>query len=65
MQVIPSGGVDRETAGDWIRVGCPAVSIGGPLLGDALTGGPLAALRDRTQRAVEVVAAAAEEAGRG
>jgi 2-dehydro-3-deoxyphosphogluconate aldolase/(4S)-4-hydroxy-2-oxoglutarate aldolase len=65
MQVIPPGGVDRETAGDWIRVGCPAVSIGGPLLGDALTGGPLAALRDRSKRTVEVVSTAAEEVGRG
>ncbi|WP_443068967.1 bifunctional 4-hydroxy-2-oxoglutarate aldolase/2-dehydro-3-deoxy-phosphogluconate aldolase [Streptomyces sp. NBC_01361] len=65
MQVIPSGGVDPATAGDWIRAGCPAVSMGGPLLGDALRGGNLAALRDRTKQAAEIVAAAAQEAGRG
>ncbi|MFF1842938.1 bifunctional 4-hydroxy-2-oxoglutarate aldolase/2-dehydro-3-deoxy-phosphogluconate aldolase [Streptomyces sp. NPDC058217] len=65
MPVIPSGGVGRATAGDWIKVGCPAVSMGGPLLGDALKGGDLAALRERAKQAVESVAAAVQELGRG
>jgi 2-dehydro-3-deoxyphosphogluconate aldolase/(4S)-4-hydroxy-2-oxoglutarate aldolase len=33
-----------------------AVSVGGPLLGDAFTGGDLAALRRRAVRFVEVCA---------
>ena len=65
LQVIPSGGVDRASAGEWIKVGCPAVSMGGPLLGDALRGGDLAALRERAKETVEIVTAAARAAGRG
>ena len=38
----------------WLAAGAVAVSLGGPLLGDALTGGDLAALRDRC-RAVRAV----------
>jgi 2-dehydro-3-deoxyphosphogluconate aldolase/(4S)-4-hydroxy-2-oxoglutarate aldolase len=64
MPVIPSGGVGRHTAGDWIRVGCPAVSMGGPLLGDALKGGDLGELRQRARDVVASVSeAAAEVAG--
>ncbi|GLY02395.1 bifunctional 4-hydroxy-2-oxoglutarate aldolase/2-dehydro-3-deoxy-phosphogluconate aldolase [Actinoplanes sp. NBRC 101535] len=44
---IPSGGVDVEAAGVWLTAGAAAVSIGGPLLGDALSGGDPAALRRR------------------
>jgi len=39
--------VDLNAAGEWLDAGAVAVSIGGPLLGDALKGGDLAALRDR------------------
>ncbi|WP_086729609.1 bifunctional 4-hydroxy-2-oxoglutarate aldolase/2-dehydro-3-deoxy-phosphogluconate aldolase [Streptomyces carpinensis] len=65
MPVIPSGGVDRATAGDWIRVGCPAVSMGGPLLGDALTGGDLGELRVRAREVVRNVSEAAQEVSCG
>lgn len=65
MPVIPSGGVDRASAGEWIRVGCPAVSLGGPLLGDALSGGDLGALRQRARQVVEGVTAAAAEVSGG
>jgi 2-dehydro-3-deoxyphosphogluconate aldolase/(4S)-4-hydroxy-2-oxoglutarate aldolase len=47
LEAIPSGGVDLDAAGEWLDAGAVAVSIGGPLLGDALKGGDLAALRDR------------------
>jgi 2-dehydro-3-deoxyphosphogluconate aldolase/(4S)-4-hydroxy-2-oxoglutarate aldolase len=51
LPVIPSGGVSIQDAPKWIRAGALAVSLGGPLLGDAFKGGDLAAL---TERAVEV-----------
>jgi len=45
---IPSGGVDLPGAAAWLKAGAAAVSVGGPLLGDALRGGDMNALRDRT-----------------
>jgi 2-dehydro-3-deoxyphosphogluconate aldolase/(4S)-4-hydroxy-2-oxoglutarate aldolase len=54
LEAIPSGGVDLDATGDWLAAGAAAVSIGGPLLGDALTSGGLDALRDRC-RAVRAV----------
>jgi 2-keto-3-deoxy-6-phosphogluconate aldolase len=44
---VPSGGVDLLGAEAWLQAGAAAVSVGGPLLGDALRGGDLDALRDR------------------
>ena len=35
IRVVPSGGVDLEAAQAWLRAGADAVSVGGPLLGDA------------------------------
>ena len=54
LEAIPSGGVDLDAAREWLKAGAVAVSIGGPLLGDALKGGDLSALRERcrTVRAV-------------
>jgi 2-dehydro-3-deoxyphosphogluconate aldolase/(4S)-4-hydroxy-2-oxoglutarate aldolase len=54
MQAVPSGGVDLEATREWLAAGAVAVSIGSPLLGDALKGGNLAALRERC-RAVRAV----------
>jgi len=54
LEAIPSGGVDLEATREWLNSGAVAVSIGGPLLGDALKGGDFAALRDRC-RAVRAV----------
>jgi 2-dehydro-3-deoxyphosphogluconate aldolase/(4S)-4-hydroxy-2-oxoglutarate aldolase len=51
---IPSGGVDLDGARAWLRAGALAVSVGGPLLGDAFRGGRLDALRDRVTRFVDV-----------
>ena len=54
LQAVPSGGVDLDAAREWLDAGAVAVSIGGPLLGDALKGGDLDTLRDRC-RAVHAV----------
>jgi 2-dehydro-3-deoxyphosphogluconate aldolase/(4S)-4-hydroxy-2-oxoglutarate aldolase len=58
LQAVPSGGVDLEASRQWLAAGAAAVSIGGPLLGDALKGGDLSALHDRC-RAVRAVVAEA------
>ena len=55
IQVIPSGGVDIEDVPDWIRAGALAVSLGGPLLGDAFKGGDLRELTARARRVRELV----------
>jgi 2-dehydro-3-deoxyphosphogluconate aldolase/(4S)-4-hydroxy-2-oxoglutarate aldolase len=33
LRIVPSGGVTLQSAGEWIRAGCAAVSVGGALLG--------------------------------
>jgi 2-dehydro-3-deoxyphosphogluconate aldolase/(4S)-4-hydroxy-2-oxoglutarate aldolase len=58
---MPSGGVGLDEISPWIRAGASAVSLGGPLLGDALRGGDLGALRDRALLAVGRVRAARSE----
>ena len=47
LQAVPSGGVDLDASRQWLAAGAAAVSIGGPLLGDALKGGDPDLLRDR------------------
>jgi 2-dehydro-3-deoxyphosphogluconate aldolase / (4S)-4-hydroxy-2-oxoglutarate aldolase len=54
LEGIPSGGVDLDATREWLDAGAAAVSIGSPLLGDALKGGDLSALRERC-RAVRAV----------
>jgi len=54
LVVVPSGGIDVDGARAWLEAGAAAVSMGGPLLGDALNGGDLNALRQRC-RAVRTV----------
>ncbi|MGX9347272.1 bifunctional 4-hydroxy-2-oxoglutarate aldolase/2-dehydro-3-deoxy-phosphogluconate aldolase [Microbacterium sp. KNMS] len=56
IQVVPSGGIDLEGAAAWLRAGAVAVSVGGPLLGDALRGGDLGALRARAEAFAAVCA---------
>ncbi|GAA2939067.1 bifunctional 4-hydroxy-2-oxoglutarate aldolase/2-dehydro-3-deoxy-phosphogluconate aldolase [Microbacterium luteolum] len=56
LVAVPSGGVDLDGASAWLAAGALAVSVGGPLLGDAFAGGDLVALRDRAQAFVEVCA---------
>lgn len=54
IAVVPSGGIDLDGARAWLAAGAAAVSVGGPLLGDAFAGGDLAALRERAVRFVDV-----------
>lgn len=60
MQVIPSGGINIDDAAGWIAAGAAAVSLGGPLLGDAFAGGDLARLTGRAARLSSLVAEALE-----
>lgn len=50
IQVVPSGGVAIDDIADWIKAGALAVSLGGPLIGDAFTGGDLAELTARARQ---------------
>ncbi|RFA07618.1 2-dehydro-3-deoxyphosphogluconate aldolase [Subtercola boreus] len=59
IQVIPSGGVGIDDAVRWMKAGALAVSVGGPLLGDAFAGGDLRALTERATRLAAAVAEAA------
>ena len=63
IQVIPSGGVDIEDVPDWVRAGALAVSLGGPLLGDAFKGGDLRELTARARRVRELVGQATDQMG--
>ena len=57
IRVVPSGGIDLDGAETWLRAGAAAVSVGGPLLGDALRGGDLRALAARARAFVDRCAA--------
>jgi 2-dehydro-3-deoxyphosphogluconate aldolase/(4S)-4-hydroxy-2-oxoglutarate aldolase len=59
ISVVPSGGVGLREVGPWLDAGAAAVSVGGPLLGDAVRGGDLDELR---QRATAFVAACRRDA---
>lgn len=56
---VPVGGVDAAGARDYLCRGAIAVGVGSPLLGDAVRGGDLAALRDRVADFLSSVAPAA------
>jgi len=59
LQIIPTGGVDVDTAGDFIRAGCAAVAAGGSLVSkDLLKRADWPALSALAARFVEAVAAA-------
>jgi 2-dehydro-3-deoxyphosphogluconate aldolase/(4S)-4-hydroxy-2-oxoglutarate aldolase len=53
---VPSGGVDLDATKQWLAAGAAAVSIGGPLLGDALAGGDPSELRTRCRAVTAAVA---------
>ena len=55
IEVVPSGGVSIDDAADWIAAGALAVSLGGPLLGDAFKGGDLRKLTERARRLRNIV----------
>lgn len=58
LEVVPSGGVAIEDAPAWIRAGAMAVSLGGPLIGDAFKAGDLGGLTRRAERVSGLVAEA-------
>lgn len=62
VQAVPSGGVGLDDIRAWIEAGAIAVSLGGPLIGDALRGGDLAALTERSRRARGAVSEARRKA---
>jgi 2-dehydro-3-deoxyphosphogluconate aldolase/(4S)-4-hydroxy-2-oxoglutarate aldolase len=58
IPLIPTGGVDVSTVGDWLDAGAVAVGLGGPLIGDALRpGGDLDALAERARAVCAAVGA--------
>jgi len=52
------GGVGADAARDFLAAGAVAVGVGGPLLGDAATGGDLDALRGRAQELIRATSGA-------
>lgn len=63
IQVIPSGGVNIEDVPGWMSAGALAVSLGGPLLGDAFKGGDLQELTARARRVRELIDRTAGQLG--
>lgn len=55
IKIMPTGGIKIEDIADWLLAGASAVGLGGPLIGDAATGGSLAALGVRARHAVSAV----------
>jgi 2-dehydro-3-deoxyphosphogluconate aldolase / (4S)-4-hydroxy-2-oxoglutarate aldolase len=55
IPLIPTGGVAIEQIGEYLAAGAAAVGLGGPLIGDALDGGSLDALRERAGAALGAV----------
>jgi 2-dehydro-3-deoxyphosphogluconate aldolase/(4S)-4-hydroxy-2-oxoglutarate aldolase len=55
IDLMPSGGVNLDDIPAWVAAGAVAVSLGGPLLGDAFAGGDPARLRERARRALDLV----------
>lgn len=56
LPFIPVGGVGVLEAEEYLRMGAVAVGVGGPLVGDAASGGDLAALRMRARTFVDALA---------
>ncbi|KUL42295.1 bifunctional 4-hydroxy-2-oxoglutarate aldolase/2-dehydro-3-deoxy-phosphogluconate aldolase [Actinoplanes awajinensis] len=58
VRILPTGGINLDDITAWLTAGASAVGLGGPLVGDAATGGSLTALAARAKRAVDAVAQA-------
>lgn len=52
---VPVGGVRLEEVRDWLDAGAVALGVGGPLLGDAATGGDQAELAGRARRWLDAI----------
>jgi len=64
LHVVPSGGVSLDNAGDWIRAGAAAVSVGGALVsGTLVRDQSWAELTARARALVDRVAGAREPRG--
>lgn len=63
IEFVPSGGIALDDIPAWLNAGALAVSLGGPLVGDALKGGSLDALAERARRAVSIAAEARSGVG--
>src|SRR2546422_7890792 len=64
LRLVPSGGVSLENAGEWIRAGAAAVSVGSALVSAALlTDGATAELTARARALVDCVASARRHTG--
>lgn len=59
VELLPTGGISPDTAGDFLRAGACAVGVGSPLLGDALETGDLDGLRSRAHALLAVTGGAA------
>lgn len=51
---VPVGGVTAELARDYLAAGAVGVGVGGPLVGDAVRGGSLDALKERAEAFVRL-----------
>lgn len=55
IPLVPTGGIQIADVPSYLQAGAVAVGIGSPLLGDAVTGGSLAGLAERSVELVRVV----------
>jgi 2-dehydro-3-deoxyphosphogluconate aldolase / (4S)-4-hydroxy-2-oxoglutarate aldolase len=55
IPLVPTGGVALDQIADYLAAGAVAVGLGGPLVGDAVEGGPLPALHERAAAALAAV----------
>lgn len=49
IPLVPTGGIDMDNAAAYMRAGCVAIGVGGPLIGDSWKGGSLTELGDRAR----------------
>lgn len=58
VKIMPTGGIGIDDIAGWLGAGASVVGLGGPLIGDAASGGSRSDLADRARRAAGAVAAA-------
>ena len=56
VRIMPTGGIGIDDIATWLTAGASTVGLGGPLLGDAASGGSLTDLGVRARRAADAVA---------
>lgn len=60
LRAVPSGGIGPKEAAAWLRAGAVGVSMGGPLLGDALGEGSIHELKVRLRQTADALDRVAE-----